>query len=102
MFLVQLTYLVPLDEVDKFLPAHRAYLHDYYQKGLFLLSGPIKPRTGGILIALTKDRAYLESILQNDPYALASIASYDITEFTPVMHCEELKEIISRSEGNLC
>ena len=102
MFLIQLTYKTPISEVDKYLSSHREFLDYYYKKGVLLLSGPIKPRTGGIIIALTKDRAYLESILQKDPYYLAEIADYELIEFTPVMHREELKDIILKTEGKLC
>ena len=102
MFIVKLTYKTPISEVDKYLQAHREYLDYYYKQGLLLVSGPLKPRTGGIVIALTKDKAYLESILQKDPYHLAEIADYELIEFTPVMHCDELKDLISAKEGKLC
>ena len=102
MFIVQLTYKTPISEVDKYLQAHREFLDYYYKQGLLLVSGPMKPRTGGILIALTKDRAYLESILQKDPYHLAEIADYQLIEFTPIMHRDELKDIIHTTEGKLC
>lgn len=102
MFIVQLTYVVPLSEVDKYTQAHREFLDYYYKQGLLLASGPMKPRTGGIIIALTKDRAYLESILQKDPYHLAEITTYELIEFTPVKHRDELSALIQHSEGKLC
>lgn len=102
MFIVEISYKVPIKEVDKYLPAHRQYLDTYYQQGLFLASGPQKPRTGGILIALTTDKAYLESILQSDPYCLAEIADYRLIEFTPVKHRDEINDLILKSEGKLC
>ena len=102
MFIVQLTYQTTLDNVDKYLQAHREFLAYHYKQGLFLASGPKVPRTGGILIALTKDKAYLESVLKQDPYHLAEITTYDLIEFTPVMHRDELKDIIQRTEGKLC
>lgn len=102
MFIVQLTYKAPISEVDKYLQAHREFLEYYYKQGLLLVSGPMKPRTGGIIVAITKDRDYLESILKKDPYHLAEIADYQLIEFTPVKHREELKEIIQSMEGKLC
>lgn len=102
MFIIQLTYKTPISEVDKYLSAHREFLDYYYKQGLLLVSGPMKPRVGGIIIALTNDRTHLESILQKDPYYLAEIADYQLIEFTPVKHCEELKDMIQRTEGKLC
>lgn len=102
MFIVQLTYKTPISEVDKYLQAHREFLDYHYKQGLFLVSGPMKPRTGGILIALTKDRALLESVLKQDPYALAEIADYELIEFIPIKHRDELKDLIDTTEGKLC
>lgn len=94
MFIVQLNYQVPLPEVDKYLQAHRDFLDAHYQSGLFLASGPMTPRTGGIIIATGNDKAALEIILQQDPYYLANIANYTITEFTPVKYCKEIKDLL--------
>ena len=102
MIIVQLTYLAPINEVDKYLQAHRDFLDYYYKQGLLIVSGPMKPRTGGIIIAATNDKAYLESIFQKDPYFLAEIAEYQFIEFTPIKHRDELKELIQKTEGPLC
>lgn len=102
MFIVQLTYKAPINEVDKYLQAHREFLDYHYKQGLLVASGPMKPRTGGIIIAATNDKAHLEAILKEDPYYLAEIADYQIIEFTPIKHCKELKEIIQKTEGELC
>ncbi|OGV32289.1 MAG: GTP cyclohydrolase [Legionellales bacterium RIFCSPHIGHO2_12_FULL_35_11] len=102
MFIVELTYKVPISEVEKYLAAHREFLDYYYKLGLILASGPMNPRTGGIVIALVKDREYLESILTKDPFHQAEISEYHITEFMPVMHCAEIKNLITKAEGNLC
>ncbi len=102
MIIIQLTYKAPISEVDKYLQAHREFLDYYYKQDLLLASGPMKPRTGGIIIATTSDKAYLESIFKQDPYYLAEIANYQFIEFTPVKHREELKELIQKMEGSLC
>lgn len=102
MFIIELTYKASLSEVDKYLSAHREFLDNYYQQGLFLASGPQKPRTGGILIALTTDRTYLLSVLQKDPFSIADIADYRLIEFTPVKHRAEINALILKSEGKLC
>lgn len=102
MFIVQMTYKTAIAEVDKYLQAHREFLDYHYKQGLLLASGPMKPRTGGIIIAATKDKGHLESVIKQDPYYLAEIADYQIIEFTPVKHCDELKDLIQKTEGKLC
>jgi len=48
MYVVELSYTKPMSDVDVHLDAHRAFLDEHYAKGVFLLSGPKEPRTGGI------------------------------------------------------
>lgn len=102
MFIILLTYKVPLSEVDKYLYAHREFLDYYYKQGVLIASGPLKPRTGGVILAAMNDKAALQNLFKQDPYALAEIADYQFIEFTPVKHCEELKELILKTEGKLC
>lgn len=102
MIIIQLAYKVPIQEVDKYLQAHREFLDYYYKQGLLVASGPLKPRTGGLIIAASNDKAQLETIFKQDPYYMAEIAEYTFIEFTPVMHCAELKTLIQKTEGKLC
>ena len=50
MFIVNLTYIKPLDKVEKFLEKHIDFLNQYYTKGHFIASGRKNPRTGGIIL----------------------------------------------------
>ena len=102
MIIVHLSYIAPLTEVDKYLQAHREFLDYYYKQGLLLASGPTKPRTGGIILALTQDVSSVEAIFKSDPYFLADIAKYEFIAFTPVKHRDEIKDLISASEGQIC
>ena len=98
MFIIQLTFKVPLVEVDKYVQSHRDFLDNYYKQGLLILSGPLKPRTGGIIIAAIKDRARVEAIFAQDPYRLADVADFQFIEFDAVKHCEALGELIHKAE----
>lgn len=102
MIIVHLTYIAPLSEVDKYLQAHREFLDYHYKQGLLLASGPTIPRTGGIVIALTQDKALIETIFKSDPYCLADIAKYEFIAFTPVKHNDDIKDLIKASEGTVC
>jgi uncharacterized protein YciI len=51
MFIITLTYLKPAEEIDKLLAAHSEYLREQYANGMFLMSGRLVPRTGGIILA---------------------------------------------------
>ena len=102
MFILHLTYLVPINEVEKYLQAHREHLDYYYKQGLLIASGPLSPRTGGVIIAAKMELAKLDKILREDPFTLAGIAEYQVMEFTPVKHCAALAALIQQTEGPLC
>jgi len=84
MFVVSLNYKVPLAEIDRLGPAHVEWLKACYSEGIFVASGPKKPRTGGVIIA-RGPRDVLDARLAADPFAKAGAADYDVTEFTAKM-----------------
>lgn len=81
MFAVTLDYLRPLDEIDAHLEAHRAFLAEHYASGLFLLSGPRQPRTGGVILARAESLDALQRILSQDPFHQHGLAAYTVVEF---------------------
>ncbi|MGL3711136.1 YciI family protein [Leptospirillum ferriphilum] len=83
LFTVLIRYLRPLPEVDRVAPAHRAYLEEIFKKGYLVASGPMVPRTGGILWIRAPRRDEVEQIVREDPYAREKIASFEILEFDP-------------------
>lgn len=97
MFIINLTYIKPLDEVDKYLEAHVKYLKEQYNKGNFIASGRKIPRDGGVILSKLTSRDKLEEILNQDPFNIAKIANYEIIKFVPSMtsvEFENLKEDI--------
>lgn len=94
MFIVSLTYIAELSEVDRFIDEHIAYLEKYYAAGNFILSGRKMPRTGGVILAKAKNKKALDIILQEDPFAKAKLARYDIIEFLPTKAAEEFATLM--------
>ena len=88
MFIAILTYKKPLEEVDRFLQAHRDYLAVHYAAGDFIASGPQTPRVGGVIMIKAKSREVVDSIIAQDPFNINGIADYQIVEFTPTMFAE--------------
>ncbi|TGQ71176.1 hypothetical protein EN829_001985 [Mesorhizobium sp. M00.F.Ca.ET.186.01.1.1] len=80
MFVVSLNYKVPLTEIAQLQAAHIEWLKACYAEGIFVASGPQKPRTGGIIIAQCP-REILDARLAADPFAKAGASDYDVTEF---------------------
>ena len=88
MFIISLTYLKPAEEIDALLAKHREYLREQYDNGMFLMSGRMVPRTGGVILATADSKADIEAVIELDPFNEAGVASYTITEFVPTMTAE--------------
>ncbi len=94
MFLLLSRYLKPTEEVDRFIPEHRAFLDRYYDSGLFIVSGPQQPRTGGVIVTADAPRDVIEAALREDPFVRENISEYQIIEFTATKRAERfLKEL---------
>ncbi|MCL4461031.1 MAG: YciI family protein [Nitrospirae bacterium] len=83
LFTVLIRYLRPLPEVDRVAPEHRSYLGEIFRQGHLVASGPMVPRTGGILWIRAPHREAVERIVADDPYARAKVAAFEILEFDP-------------------
>ena len=83
MFIFSLTYVKPLSEVERLLPAHIQFLDEHYKKHLFMCSGRKIPRTGGIILCNCADMVEAKAIMEKDPFYKKGIAQYDIIEFVP-------------------
>ncbi|MEU1709736.1 YciI family protein [Streptomyces sp. NPDC005706] len=90
MFVLELTYTAPLEDVDAVLPAHRVWLEEHYGKGHFLASGRKEPRDGGVILAVAGDRAHVEEIAAGDPFVAAGVCEYRVTEFRATKTAPEL------------
>ena len=89
MFIISLSYK-DIAGVDAQLDAHRDFLREQYGRGVFLMSGPKDPRTGGIIVATAETRAEIEAVIALDPFKRAGVADYEVTEFVPTMTSDAL------------
>ncbi|MEU9502244.1 YciI family protein [Streptomyces sp. NPDC048196] len=81
MFVLELTYTAPLERVEDVLKEHVAWLQQEYAVGHFIAAGRKVPRDGGVILAAGVDRAAVEGIVARDPFVLAGVCTYRITEF---------------------
>ncbi len=79
MFIVELTYIAPIEAADAHMEPHMAWVKEGYDRGWFLASGRKNPRSGGVILA-SGERAALEAFLGSDPFAVHGIAEYRLTE----------------------
>lgn len=89
MFIAILTYRKPLEEVDRYLAAHREYLARHYAAGDLIASGPRTPRVGGVIMIKAAGMDAVWRLLEQDPFRINGIADYQVVEFTPTLFCDE-------------
>ncbi len=94
MYIVNITYKVPLEKVDQHLESHIAFLNRQYELGTFLASGRKVPRTGGIILAKGEDRYALLKVLEMDPFKSNGLADYEVIEFVPSKTARGLESLL--------
>ncbi len=90
MFIIELSYKAALEQIDAQMRPHMAFLNKHYDAGTFIISGRKIPRDGGIIIAVGKTRAELESIVQEDPFVRLGLAEYRIIEFRASQRAKDI------------
>jgi uncharacterized protein YciI len=81
MFIIDLHYTAPLAQIDAHMTPHVKFLKKYYKENVFIASGRKLPRTGGIILAIAKSKEDVERIIQEDPFHIHKLATFEITEF---------------------
>ncbi|MFH7596320.1 YciI family protein [Streptomyces racemochromogenes] len=93
MFVMELMYTAPIEAVEELLDAHVAWLDGHYASGVFLASGRKVPREGGVILAGGVSRAEIEEIAAGDPFLLAGVCEYRITEFVATKTSADLAAV---------
>lgn len=90
MFIVELTYLADLSEIDAAMRAHMVFINKHYAAGTFVMSGRKIPRDGGIILALGESREQIEELMRQDPFCARGLASFRVIEFRVSQRAEDV------------
>ncbi len=94
IYVVVLTYIKPLEEVDRAIPAHRMAQKRLCRRPLSLASGRRIPRTGGVILAKCDSRETLQARLSQDPFQLLGLARTEIIPFEASMASPALQSLL--------
>jgi uncharacterized protein YciI len=78
--------------------AHVEYLKKYYASGNFLVSGRKIPRDGGIILAVGRHRAQIETIIEEDPFVRLGLADYRVIEFRASQRATDIQKRIEQRQ----
>jgi uncharacterized protein YciI len=81
VFVLLLTYVRPLPEVDALMREHMTWLTEQYAAGRFVVSGRRIPRTGGVILARGDDRDEIEALAATDPFVRGGVATCEVVQF---------------------
>ena len=95
LFVVELTYKVPLTQIDAAMTEHVRFLKKQYAAGHFLVSGRKIPRDGGIILAVGESREQIEAIMREDPFCASGLADTRIVQFRASQHATTSRKLIS-------
>ena len=94
MFIINLQYIVPLEQLDAHMTDHVKYLQKYYKQNVFVASGRKVPRTGGIILALADSHEAVDAIIKEDPFYIHKLADFSVTEFLTSQSHPDLKKLL--------
>lgn len=89
-------YRRPFPEIEPHVDEHRAYLRELKAAGILLASGPMDPRSGGMLLLRLPEGdtiAQLDAIRDGDPFTKRSLAQYELIPWAPVIGKEDLDRL---------
>ena len=89
-------YRRPFPDIEPHVDEHRAYLRELKAAGILLASGPMDPRSGGMLLLRIADDnviAQLDAIRDGDPFTKRSLAQYEMIPWAPVIGKEGLDQL---------
>lgn len=94
MFIIFLKFGENRAKVRDYLDAHKAWLKQGYEAGIFLMSGSLQENSGGALLAHNTSLAELQRRMGEDPFVAQEIAIVEIIEVTPSAADERLSFLL--------
>ena len=81
MYIIEITYKVSVEEIDKNMAAHMKFVDKYYHTENFVASGRKEPRDGGLIFATAESLQEIENIVAEDHFKTLDLADYRIIHF---------------------
>ena len=83
MFLVLLRFAHNKGQAPRLMAGHTDWIAQGFADGVFLLTGSIKPRLGGAILATGCTRDALEQRIAADPFVAEQVVTAEILEIEP-------------------
>ncbi|MHC5307685.1 YciI family protein [Bartonella sp. LJL80] len=94
IYVVLLTYIRPIEEVDAHIEAHVRWLKKNYDEGYFLASGRRVPRIGGVILSKGESLDAVRNLMETDPFYQLGLTRVEIVPFQPSMTSNGLETLL--------
>jgi len=88
LYIITLTYVRPIEEVNAHLQAHRQWLAEHCASGRILVAGPREDHRGGVVLAHGASRAEVDAILTQDPFVIHGLVGVSVESFEPALRAD--------------
>ncbi len=89
MFVIALRF-ADKSRAPQHMDAHKAWIRQGMEEGVFLLVGSLQPNAGGAIIAHNTSLPALQERVAQDPFVAQGVVTAEIQEITPSMTDERL------------
>jgi uncharacterized protein YciI len=83
MFAIFLKFSENRPKAPEFMDAHKAWIKQGFDDGVFLMVGSLQPNMGGAVLAHGVSRDEIETRVNEDPFVVEGIVSAEILEISP-------------------
>ena len=92
MFLLLARYTKPIEEVDRLLEGHRAWIGRNADR--ILLTAREQPLIGGLILARAESADEIWDMIAEDPFHVAGVAEYEVREYRPARAAPGLEGLL--------
>lgn len=83
MFAIFLKFAENRAKAPVFMDAHKAWIKQGFDDGVFLMVGSLQPNLGGAVLAHGVSRDDIETRVNDDPFVFEGIVTAEILEISP-------------------
>lgn len=89
MFIIDLNYVAPVEQLDAVMSEHRAFLEKNIALGKIVCAGRKNPRVGGMIIANVATEEEARALVTEDAFFKNNLAEYSFTDLVVVKYADD-------------
>lgn len=95
MFIVLLKFSDKKSQASQFMAGHNEWIRRGFEANIFLLTGSLQPKLGGVIIAYNISLEDLQKKVNEDPFVKEGVVRAEILEISPVKAHEKLRFLVA-------